>query len=148
MLLQPQKISVETQDGTEKEFIISKFPAVAGREILTQYPLSAAPKIGEYETNEELMLKIMRYVAVPFSRDEGGDLILENIDLVNNHVPDWECLARIEIAMIEYNCSFFVNGKGSSFLELITENMKGFITKILTDSLAELLQADTPRSES
>ena len=123
-LIQPQDIEI---DG--KMYIISKFPAVAGREIIAKYPLSGLPKLGDYSVNEETMLKLMRYVAVP---KENGMLILNNRALVDNHVDSWETLAKIEMAMMEYNCSFFQNGRISTFLADVAQRLPQWITKTLT----------------
>ena len=57
-------IEAKTVTIDDKEFIISKFPAVAGREIIAKYPFSSLPKLGDYKINEETMLKLMHYVAV------------------------------------------------------------------------------------
>ena len=132
-MLQPKEIEIECGDGSKKTFILSKFPAIAGREIITQYPLSAIPKLGDYGTNESIMLKIMGYVG---ARTDGGVLRLDSRALVDNHVPDFEALMRLEMAMIEYNCSFFANGKASGFFALIAEKVEALITKTLTDSAA------------
>lgn len=129
-LLEPKAVDIETAAGPTKRFIISKFPAIPGREILTQYPVTAAPKVGEYQANEALMLKLMAYVAV--EHDDGSQQRLTNAALVNNHVPDPECLMRLEWAMLEYNCSFFAKGKlsdilarmGQQFMSSIIETLK------------------------
>lgn len=131
MLLEPKEITVETQKGENRAYILSKFPAVQGREIIAKYPLSAMPKLGDYAVNEETMLKLMAFVAVP--RDSGEPLPLSTRALVDNHVPDWETLARIEFAMMEYNVSFFGNGKGSTFLEAITKKAQAFLSQTLMD---------------
>lgn len=144
-LLQPKKIEIEDSSGEKRSYIISKFPAIVGREIISQYPTSGMPKIGEYALNEKLMKKLMRYVAVSV---ESGDLILESDAMINNHVPDWETLVRIEWLMMEYNCSFFVNGKASSFLEGIITNSKELITSTLTDLLAQSSQTEKQPSKS
>jgi hypothetical protein len=131
-MIQPKEIEIEG-----KVYIISKFPAVSGREIIAKYPLSGAPKIGDYKVNEETMLKLMNYVAIPRS----GDLLplqLSTRALVDNHVESWEVLAKIEIAMMEYNCSFFQNGRISTFFEGFAQKLPQWITKILTDSLGQL----------
>ena len=98
-MLQPKEYSVKTQAGDEKVYILSKFPVVAGREIVAKYPLSGMPKLGDYQVNEETMLKLMAYVAVPGAN--GEPLKLTTRALVDNHVPDWETLAKLEIAMME-----------------------------------------------
>src|SRR5487761_2123203 len=103
-LLAPIEIDIELPDGSVKKFILSQFPASVGREIITQYPTSAAPKIGSYALNEELMFKLMSYVAVPLA--DGLPLRLNSRALVDNHVPDFETLMRIEWEMMKYNCSF------------------------------------------
>lgn len=131
MLLEPKEITVETQKSEKRVYILSKFPAVQGREIIAKYPLSAMPKLGDYAVNEETMLKLMAFVAVP--RDGGDPLPLSTRALVDNHVPDWETLARVEFAMMEYNVSFFGNGKGSTFLEAITKKAQAFLSQTLMD---------------
>lgn len=145
-MLSPLEKEIELQDGTTKTYVLSKFPAIAGREIITQYPLSAIPKLGDYGTNEALMLKIMGYVAVP--RDSGDPLRLTTKALVDNHVPDCEALIRLEMAMMEYNCSFFASGRASTFLEVIAQKAQALISKMLTDSLAPSSPAEKPSSES
>jgi len=134
-LLQPKEQPIKLMDGSEKIFIISKFSATAGREIVTQYPLTAAPKIGDYKTNEALMIKILSHVAVPIA---GADpLRLGSLDLINNHVPDYEALIRIEWAMMEYNCSFFAKGALSHYLDQFSGKFQALITQMLTQLRAQ-----------
>lgn len=145
-LIQPKEITLPTQDGGEVTVILSKFPAVQGREIIAKYPLSAVPKLGDYAVNEETMLKLMSFVAVP--RDTGEPLRLTTRALVDNHAGDWETLARIEMAMLEYNVSFFAKGGGSTFWAAVLEKAQGLISKTLTDSLAQLSRQGKPPSTS
>lgn len=139
MLLEPKDITV---DG--KAFIISKFPAMSGREIITKYPLSGIPKIGDYSVNEETMLKLMSFVAVPING--GNPLPLSTKMLIDNHMKDWEMLVKVEMAMLEYNCSFFQNGRISSLLTDIAQNIPQWTTKILTALSGQLLQTEKPQS--
>lgn len=132
-LIQPLEKEI---DG--KWFILSKFPAIDGREIVAKYPLSGMPKLGDYKVNEETMLKLMSYVAVKI---EGSDpLVLSTRALVNNHMGEkgWETLAKIEWAMMEYNCSFFGNGRASTFLGGIAQKLPSMITSILMDLSQQL----------
>lgn len=131
-MLQPKDLTVTTQAGEERTFILSKFPAIAGREIVAKYPLSAMPKLGDYAVNEETMLKLMAYVGVPQDGDR-PPLRLTTRALIDNHIPDWETLARVEVAMMEYNVSFFGNGKASSFLETIATKAQQLLSQTLTD---------------
>ena len=130
-MIQPKEMRIETQSGETRTYVLSKFPAVQGREIVAKYPLSAMPKLGDYEVNEQTMMKLMAFVGIP--RDSGEPLMLTTRGLLDNHVPDWETLAKIEFAMLEYNCSFFGNGKGSGFLSAITAKAQAFLSKTLMD---------------
>jgi hypothetical protein len=134
-MIEQKAVDIPLANGGTKQFLISKFPAVAGREIVAKYPLSAMPKLGDYAVNEETMLKLMAYVEV-----QTGDtkIALTTRALIDNHVPDWECLGRIELEMMQYNCSFFRNGSISSFFGNIAQKLPALITKILTDSLQPL----------
>lgn len=130
-MISPKPITIKTQAGDERTYILHKFPAVQGREIVAKYPLSAIPKLGDYAVNEETMLKLMAFVGVP--RDGGEPLLLSQRALVDNHVPDWETLGRIELAMMEYNVSFFANGRSSTFFEAIAQKAQALLIKTLTD---------------
>ncbi len=146
-LLEPKEKTIKTQAGAEKVYVLSKFPAIAGREIIAKYPLSAMPKLGDYAVNEETMLKLMSFVAVP-SPDGGAPLQLTTRALVDNHCPDWETLARVEVAMMEYNVSFFGNGQALSFFEAIARKAQALITPMLTDLSAQLSERTKPNSKS
>ena len=92
------------------------------------------------------MMKIMSFVAVPMP--SGESLRLTTRELVNNHVPEWETLARIEWAMMEYNCSFFGDGRFSSFLDDLSEKLPALILSMLTPLLEQLSPKSMPPSES
>lgn len=127
-----------------KTYRLYKIPAVDAREIVAQYPMSAVPKIGDYKINETMMFKILSYVEVIL--ENGQSLRLKTKELINNHVPSWETLAKIEKEMITYNCSFFQDGRASTFLSGIAQNIPAKITKILTDLSQQLLQTNKPLS--
>lgn len=133
--IQPKEVTVKTLSGEEKTFVISKLPATVGREIITQYPLTALPKVGEYKLNESLMLKLMSYVGVCVEGRE-EPLRLSTRALVDNHVPDWEALARLELHMMDYNTSFFASGKASTFFAGLGAKATRKITETLTGLLA------------
>ena len=133
-LLKPKEISIELPDGGSKTFLIGKYPAIAGREIVSQYPMSGMPKLGDYGTNEDIMKKMMHFVGVKAGEQV---LTLRTDELINNHAGDWETLARLEKESITYNCSFFQNGKASTFLEGIIPQAKALITSTLMDLLEQ-----------
>lgn len=137
-LLEPKEINI---DG--KNFILSKFPAIAGREIIAKYPLTGLPKIGDYQLNEETMFKLMAYVAVKINDIK---IPLNTPELINNHTGNWETLAKIEVAMMEYNCSFFQNGRVSTFLNDTAQNIPRWIIKTLTSLSQQLSPTEKPPS--
>lgn len=128
-LIQPTELTIG-----EKTYTLGKFPATVGREIITQYPITAMPKTGDYQTNEALMLKVMSYVAVP---GPNGLIRLTTKALVDNHVEDATALLRLEWAMLEKNFAFFANGKASGFLQGLAEKVQALILKTLTDFSAQ-----------
>ena len=128
-MIEPKEVEIQTQNGETKRFIISKFPAIQGREIIVKYPLSGMPKLGDYQVNEETMLKLMSFVAIP---TDNGQIQLTTKALIDNHCGDWETLARIEMEMLQYNCSFFRKGIISNFSERLMENIPVIAQKILT----------------
>jgi hypothetical protein len=138
-MIQPLDFTVKTQAGDERVYVLSKFPAVAGREIIAKYPMSGMPKLGDYNVNEETMLKLMAFVSARLP--DGNELPLSTKVLVDNHVPDWETLARIEIEMMGYNCSFFANGKISSFFDNLKAKVDLWTSSTLTDLLGQLSEA-------
>lgn len=146
-MLEPKELTLNDASGKTRTFLISKFPAIAGREIVAKYPISNMPKVGEYQQSEEIMLKLMAFVGVPM---EGGaaPLMLSTRALVDNHAGDWETLAKIEWAMLEYNCSFFKGGLSSDFLGSISQKAVTWITQTLIPSLGQSLQAAKRASEN
>lgn len=137
-MIDPKEITIIYEDE-EFKYIISKFPATVGREIITKYPVANLPKIGEYTVSEEIMLKLMCYVERVY---EDRTLALTNKALVDNHVPNWEILVKLELAMIEYNCSFFRNGKGLDFLKRLQSLAEPKIIEMLTALSGKSLQAE------
>ena len=145
-MIEPLEIEIELPDGKGvKTFTIHKFDAIAGREIISQYPMSGLPKLGDYATNEQIMLKIMTYVTVVTGETS---IALASANLVNNHVPDWETLIKLEWEVMQYNCSFFRNGKASTFLDDMLESLRESIMSILTNLSEQSSEKNSPPSES
>ncbi|MFA1586717.1 hypothetical protein ABZR37_13945 [Achromobacter ruhlandii] len=84
-LIKPRVVMVKNRDGVEKAFTISRLPATAAREVIAKYPLSNIPKLGDYKTSEEVMKKLMSYVAVDL---DGREQRLTTEALIDNHVDD------------------------------------------------------------
>lgn len=129
-----------------KRFMLSKFPAIAGREIVAQYPFSGAPVIGDYKLNEAMMFKLMSYVAIIL--DGTPPIPLTTPELINNHTGGWETLAKIEYEMMVYNCSFFSEGRFSDFLDGIAQKAETWLSQTLTNLSERSSQTEKPLSMS
>ena len=138
MLINPKEITIE-YEGEELKFNIGKFPATVGREIIVKYPIDNLPGIGNYLNSEEIMLKLMQYVERVYP-----DRVqpLSNKALVDNHVPNWEVLVKIEMQVLDYNISFFDIGKVLSSLKELKPLAKPKNIKTLIASLVQLSQAE------
>lgn len=118
-----------------KTYKLGTFTAIKGREILTQYPTTAMPKIGDYKTNEALMLDVLAHVGVVIEgRDEPQ--MLNTAALINNHVKGAENLMRLEWAMMQHNFASLKNGKASGFLEALARRVQDSIGSTLIQLLA------------
>lgn len=145
-MIEEQPVTITTQKGEERTYLISKFPATAGREIVTKYPVSNVPKLGDYQQSEEVMLKLMCFVQVVSA--DGHKTALTTKQLVDNHVPDWETLARLEFAQLEYNVSFFGKGLNSDFFGSISQKAAAWISQTLIPLLAASSQTAKQPSKS
>ena len=131
-MIKPKVIEVKDLDGDILEVTISRLPATIGREILASYPLSAIPKISEYKSNEEVMLKMMQYVKI-------GELTLINKNVIDNTIPDAQTLFKIEYEMLKYNTSFLGNAENSNLISSLTDKVKGMSISILKQVLQQSL---------
>jgi hypothetical protein len=143
-LRQPKSISVECQDGTSREYVISKLPALVGMKIVMQGPVMATPKIGDYAKFEALSVEMLGYVEAVLPN--GHKQRLSTPALIDNHVPDWEALARLNKEMVAYNVSFFQNGKLSDFFAAIAEKANTRLAPMLASLQRSLSESGTPPS--
>lgn len=137
-LIKPLEIEVKDIDGNLHKYTISRLPAVAGREILAKYLGGTMPKVGDYKDNHESMLKMMKYVAVEI---DGELQTLDTQALIDNHIPDTECLLRLEIEMIRHNTSFFGNAGSSNLLDFLLQKIKDSIPSNFKTQIVSLLQS-------
>lgn len=136
-MIKPKNITIKDMDGENIDLIISRLPATVGREIIAKYPLSAVPKVGDYATNEETMLKMLSYVEVVSGENT---IPLKTKALIDNHLHDAETLLKVEYEMLKYNTSFLGNGKLSDFVSEIKTKLPNIAQKMLMDSLKQLLK--------
>lgn len=87
-----------------KKFILSKFPALAGHEIVMKYSAAGFPDVKDYQSFEDVVVKLMGFVGIPMAGTT--PLTLSTKALIDNHVPDWKTLVEVQKEMMEYNSSF------------------------------------------
>lgn len=140
-LIKSKEIEVKDVDGELHQFIIGRLPAIEGRKILSLYPIANAPKIGDYEKSEEGMLLLMKHVE---RVTPNGNIRLQTKALIDNHIPDAECLIRLEMEALKYNVSFFKNAGGLGFVGLIQKIISGSVPQII-QTLMSSLGASSPK---
>lgn len=138
-MIKPKEIEIEG-----KKFIISKFPATDGREILVKYFPSGVPKIGDYKTNEECMYKMMHFIKAITSN--GQEIELATKQILNNHVEDAAMLLYLEWAILEYNFAFFLKGRILTFFEDIARRVPEWTLKMLTGLSEQLSKVEKQHS--
>jgi hypothetical protein len=143
-VIKPKELTIVDGDGVSRTYILTNFDSVSGREIIACYPMSALPKVGDYTENKRIWLMLMSFVYAVTK--EGKQVKLESEALIMNHVPDWEVGAKIEMAMMEKNCSFFRDGKALDFFDSVTQMLLKKLSEILTLSSHQLSQPEAQHS--
>ena len=128
-MIKPKTITVKDIDGQQREFIITRFPATDGMEILYKLPTAALPKIGDFNTLKEARNDIFKFVYVNIGEK---DMPLSTKALIDNHTGDAETAIKVMKEIIEYNYSFFQNGILSVFLERVAKKIPDIAQEILT----------------
>jgi len=128
-MIKPQEITLIDIDGVERKFTLSRFPATVGMEIFYRLPISAVPKIGDFEALKVVRDDIFKYVYVDTA---GGSIALSTSALIDNHTNDAETALKIIGAMLQYNYSFLRLGKISNFFENIAAKIPGIVQSMLT----------------
>lgn len=138
--LEPKEVEIEDKvANVKKVFVISKIPAFQARTIMLNYVPTQILNFNKDEKKvEEMIMKLLFFVGVKL--DDGRVVRLETRDLINNHCPSFETIIQLEAQMIDYNTSFFHDGKGLTFFQrleaLATEKITG-ILMVLSDRLLQ-----------
>lgn len=118
-----------------------------GLEIMARWPVALAmsglPKIGAWESMQEIILKISKFIAVPTA---GKPLPLSTVDLIKNHTGDWKCLKELLEAEVEYNNGFFPVEMISNFFAGACRIALAKISETLTASSEPLSPTSKPSS--
>lgn len=147
-LRDPHPIEITTLDGGVKPFILYKWPAILGRELVSKYPTANVPvkAMADYDVSEATMQKLLSCVGVELA--PGNIQMLTSAALIDNHCGDWETLVRLEWEALRYNVAFFRDGNASTFLSATMPKLTALISPMLTGSLEQLLKAGKQPSET
>ena len=133
MLIKAKSIEIKDIDGNILKFNIGRLPAITGREIVAGYPTSMIPKVGDYEVNETLMIKLMGFVEG--YNGNGDATILNGVHMINSYIPDATTLMLLEFEILKYNFPFLNFGKNKGFIDNITEKVKVIAFDVISKAM-------------
>ncbi len=137
-LLEPKSIEINGY-----KFIISKMPCTVAQEVLLRLPAGLIPLVKNFSQSEEMAFKMLSYCERCYDGQPNVPLISKVV--IDNHVPDFDTLIKLEQECVSYNFDFFQNGKVWTFLTKIVSLAESKASGMLTDLLDKLLQADKLR---
>lgn len=131
-LIKPLDITIKDLDGIERNYRISRFPTVAGLEIIARVPSNVATLSKQLPHLRELVLQMCKYVAVDVPTDDGGthEIILSTQALIDNHVPDSQSLLRILFELMRHNTPFFGRAD-QSILDYLADRLAALYPKLI-----------------
>lgn len=134
-LLQPKTVDINGY-----KFIISKMPCTVAQEVIFKLPTGFVPLISQYSQAEEMAFKMLSYCERVYT-DGRANVPLVSKAIIDNHVPDFQTLMKLEQECLQYNYDFFAQGKVLSFLNKGLSLAESKASGILTDLLDRLLSA-------
>jgi hypothetical protein len=145
-MIKPKEVAIVDLDGEERKYIISRFPAVDGQRIITEWIGALPSRDGSKSTDAGK--EIMKYVAVERG---GSELRLSTDALINNHVPDSVSLIKLQALVMDYNTNFSKAVGNSDFFDSLTARLGDILDKLipmLTDFLERLYPHGLPPTQS
>ena len=146
-LIKPLDITISDIDGIERNYRISRFPAVVGLEIIAKVPSNILTLSKQLPNLKELVLQMCKYIAVDVPTDDGGthEITLSTQALIDNHVPDGQTLLRLLFELMRHNTSFFGRAD-QSILDYLMGRLAALYPKVipmLTQLSQQLSAKDT-----
>lgn len=117
----------------DKTYTINKFRPTVGRKIVAQYPLTALPKMANYDQNEAIMVLLMSHVHVHLPNNV--KLPLNTVDLINNHVASWDDLVNLEYQTLKFNCPFMQGDNMGSLMDMIKNVASEYLVDIVEKAM-------------
>lgn len=141
-LLEPKQIEI---NGCK--FIISKMPCTTAQEVLINLPQGFIPILSDFSRYKQYIYKMLSYCERVYT-DGRGNIALVSEALIDNHVPNFDTLYKLEFECLNYNYDFFKDGRAWTFLNQGVSLVKSNLSEILTDLLGRLFQQAEQRSGS
>ena len=136
-LLKPKKITIVDKDTwVTKEFVITRFGAVKGLEVLSKMPSAVVKSILSGDKQEIDKILALKDDLMPLVFVEGANGKMINLDtdvMIDNHVNGAVALIALGIEVVEYNFSDL--GKlveKLGFLTSITGKVQSFTQNLAT----------------
>ena len=142
VLLQPKEVEI---NGFK--FIISKMPCTVAQEVLCQLPSGLIPIISQFSKSEEQLFKMLSYCERVYT-DGRANVPLVSKTIIDNHVPNFDTLYKLEWEALQYNFDFFEQGKLLTSLQKVLSLAESRTSEILTDLSDKLLQAGVQLSKN
>jgi len=139
-LLEPKTVEINGY-----RFIISKMPCTVAQQVIFNMPAGLIPVISEFTKAEEQAFKMLYYCERVYD-DGRPNVALISKALIDNHVPDFETLIKLEYACLQYNFDFFNDGRALNFLNKELSRAESKFSAILTDFSDKLLHQVGQRS--
>jgi hypothetical protein len=139
-LLEPKVVEINGY-----KFVISKMPCTVAQEVIFKLPTGLVPLLSNFSQAEDMAFKMLSYCERVYG-DGRPNVALISKELIDNHVPNFDTLVKLETECINYNYDFFADGKLLDFLNKGVCLVESKTSGILTDLLDKLLQAGVPPS--
>lgn len=139
--LNPTLLDPKTVEINGYKFVISKMPCTVAQEVIFKLPTGLVPLLSNFSQAEDMAFKMLSYCERIYE-DGRPNVGLISKEIIDNHVPDFDTLVKLETECINYNYDFFGNGKLLDFLNKGVCLVESKASGILTDLLDKLLPAD------
>lgn len=139
-LLEPKTVEINGY-----KFIISKMPCTVAQEVIFKLPTGLIPLLSNFSQTEEVAFKMLSYCERVYE-DGQPNIKLISKTIIDNHVPNFDTLIKLEQECLQYNYDFFNDGRVLDFLNKGLSHVESRASGMLTDLLDKLLQAGAPLS--
>ena len=130
-LLEPKEIEINNLN-----FIISKMPCTTAQEVLINLPQGLIPVLSDFSKYETYIFKMLSYCERVY---DNKSVPLVSKAIIDNNIPDFDTLMKLELECLKYNFDFFGDGRALTFCQGAGSLLKQWLTETLTASSDKLL---------